>query len=198
MLKAYLSTMLTSCVVPQRIGEWIRVAVLCHRAPKGPRSKPRRRLSIRGLSCSGRLSTVSPARWTWCRPLGSRRPVQPTSGPIPPPLRDSPKCPRYSLVSICLPDETKFLEQPEPGSGTLRRLIAPNSDRRSLYFNTPGVSVGKSKVFFEAYESRMNSVVTHPVFDYKVGYRRALELQPRMIAKVITGEIAIYHPLQTR
>jgi CRISP-associated protein Cas1 len=66
------------------------------------------------------------------------------SGPMPPPLRDSPKCPRCSLVSICLPDETKFLEQPEPGSGTPRRLIAPNSDRRSLYLNTPGVSVGKS------------------------------------------------------
>jgi CRISP-associated protein Cas1 len=65
-------------------------------------------------------------------------------GPIPPPLRDSPKCPRCSLVSICLPDETHVLEQPEPGSGTPRRLIAPNSDRRSLYLNMPGVSVGKS------------------------------------------------------
>jgi CRISPR-associated protein Cas1 len=54
------------------------------------------------------------------------------------------------------------------------------------------------KVFFEAYESRMNNVVTHPVFDYKVSYRRALELQFRMIAKVITGEIALYHPFQTR
>jgi CRISPR-associated protein Cas1 len=54
------------------------------------------------------------------------------------------------------------------------------------------------KVFFEAYESRMNSVVTHPVFDYKVSYRRALELQFRMIAKTITGEIVIYHPFQTR
>jgi CRISPR-associated protein Cas1 len=66
------------------------------------------------------------------------------TGPIPPPLRDSPKCPRCSLVSICLPDETKLLEQPQPLSGTPRPLIAPNSDRRSLYLNTPGVSVGKS------------------------------------------------------
>ena len=60
------------------------------------------------------------------------------------------------------------------------------------------LTTGARKVFFEAYESRMNSVVTHPVFDYKVSYRRALELQLRMIAKVITGEIAIYHPFQTR
>jgi CRISP-associated protein Cas1 len=54
------------------------------------------------------------------------------------------------------------------------------------------------KVFFEAYESRINSVITHPVFDYKVSYRRALELQFRMIAKTVTGEIPIYHPFQTR
>jgi len=66
------------------------------------------------------------------------------NGPIPPPLQDSPKCPRCSLVSICLPDETKLLDQPEPGTGTPRRLIAPNSDRRVLYLNTPGLYVGKS------------------------------------------------------
>lgn len=31
------------------------------------------------------------------------------SGEIPPPLDDSPKCPRCSLVGICLPDETNLL-----------------------------------------------------------------------------------------
>lgn len=31
------------------------------------------------------------------------------SGQIPPPLEDSPKCPRCSLVGICLPDEVRFL-----------------------------------------------------------------------------------------
>jgi CRISPR-associated protein Cas1 len=66
------------------------------------------------------------------------------NGPIPAPLQDSPKCPRCSLVSICLPDETKLLEQPEPQSGASRRLIAPASDKRALYLNTPGLSVGKS------------------------------------------------------
>ena len=52
--------------------------------------------------------------------------------------------------------------------------------------------------FFEMYELRMNSVLTHPVFDYKVSYRRALELQARMLAKVLTGEIPEYVPLTTR
>lgn len=31
------------------------------------------------------------------------------AGHIPPPLEDSPKCPRCSLVGICLPDEVRFL-----------------------------------------------------------------------------------------
>jgi CRISPR-associated endonuclease Cas1/CRISPR-associated protein Cas4 len=39
-------------------------------------------------------------------------------GETPPPLEDSPKCPRCSLVSICLPDEVNFLQrehqQPRP------------------------------------------------------------------------------------
>jgi CRISPR-associated endonuclease Cas1/CRISPR-associated protein Cas4 len=34
-------------------------------------------------------------------------------GRIPPPLVDSPKCPRCSLVGICLPDETRFLQRAE-------------------------------------------------------------------------------------
>ena len=52
--------------------------------------------------------------------------------------------------------------------------------------------------FFEMYEQRMTSVLTHPVFDYKVSYRRALELQARLLAKVLTGEIPEYVPLMTR
>jgi CRISPR-associated protein Cas1 len=41
-----------------------------------------------------------------------------STGAIPPPLEDSPKCPRCSLVGICLPDEVRFLshlsEAPRP------------------------------------------------------------------------------------
>jgi CRISPR-associated protein Cas1 len=54
------------------------------------------------------------------------------------------------------------------------------------------------KRFFQTYEQRMSSLITHPLFDYKVSYRRALELQARLLAKVLTGEIAQYIPLMTR
>jgi CRISPR-associated protein Cas1 len=54
------------------------------------------------------------------------------------------------------------------------------------------------KRFFQTYEQRMCSLITHPLFDYKVSYRRALELQARLLAKTLTGEIAEYIPLMTR
>ena len=54
------------------------------------------------------------------------------------------------------------------------------------------------KKFFQTYEQRMSTLLTHPVFDYKVSYRRALELQARILAKVLTGEIPEYVPLLTR
>ena len=54
------------------------------------------------------------------------------------------------------------------------------------------------KAFFHAYEQRMNSLITHPVFDYKVSYRRVLELQARLLARWLTGEITDYVPMVTR
>ncbi len=45
-------------------------------------------------------------------------------GKLPPPLRDSPKCPRCALVSICLPDEMRSLG----GSDLAPRPIAVGSD----------------------------------------------------------------------
>ncbi|MES2739008.1 MAG: CRISPR-associated endonuclease Cas1 [Verrucomicrobiota bacterium] len=54
------------------------------------------------------------------------------------------------------------------------------------------------KAFFHAYEQRMNTLITHPVFDYKVSYRRVLELQARLLARCLTGEIPEYVPMVTR
>jgi CRISP-associated protein Cas1 len=60
------------------------------------------------------------------------------------------------------------------------------------------LSVAGRKRFFQTYEQRMSSLITHPLFDYKVSYRRALELQARLLGKALTGEIADYIPLMTR
>ena len=91
-------------------------------------------------------------------------------GRIPAPLIDSPKCPRCSLVGICLPDETnrcseggeprlkfvqlKLFDADDPAGaavdespaadGPVRRLVPARDDLRPLYLNSPGLYVGKS------------------------------------------------------
>lgn len=61
---------------------------------------------------------------------------------IPPPLVDSPKCPRCSLVGICLPDEINRLEGRTERA--VRFLAPPADDRVTLYVSKPGASVGVS------------------------------------------------------
>jgi CRISPR-associated protein Cas1 len=58
----------------------------------------------------------------------------------PPPLRASPKCPRCSLVGICLPDETNLLARRD--SRRPRRLIAAAPDAAPLYVTEQGTTVG--------------------------------------------------------
>jgi CRISPR-associated protein Cas1 len=54
------------------------------------------------------------------------------------------------------------------------------------------------KAFFRAYEQRMDTLVTHPLFQYRVNYRRILEIQTRLLARYLTHEIPRYEPFVTR
>ena len=54
------------------------------------------------------------------------------------------------------------------------------------------------KTFLKRFEERLNEEVMHPVFGYKVKYRRCIELQARLLAKYLTGEIEEYPPFVTR
>ena len=58
-------------------------------------------------------------------------------------------------------------------------------------------SYGK-KAVVGGYERRMETEITHPIFIYKVSYRRVLEVQARLLARVISGEIKDYPPFCTR
>lgn len=49
-----------------------------------------------------------------------------------------------------------------------------------------------------AYERRMEESVRHPVFAYSASYRRMLEVQARLLAAVLCGELPEYRPLTTR
>lgn len=54
------------------------------------------------------------------------------------------------------------------------------------------------KSFFRAYEQRMDTLATHPMFGYRVNYRRLLEIQTRLLARLLTGELPSYPVFTTR
>lgn len=64
--------------------------------------------------------------------------------------------------------------------------------------NSVALTPNGRKAFFRAYEQRMDSLVTHPLFGYRVNYRRVLEIQARLLARVLTGELATYPVFTTR
>jgi CRISPR-associated protein Cas1 len=54
------------------------------------------------------------------------------------------------------------------------------------------------RAFILAYERRMDQLVTHPVFGYRVSYRRVLEVQARLFGRFLMGEIPSYPEFRTR
>jgi CRISPR-associated protein Cas1 len=60
------------------------------------------------------------------------------------------------------------------------------------------LSAGGRKGFFRAYELKMDTLVTHPLFEYRVSYRRLLEIQARLLARVLEGELGEYPVFLTR
>jgi CRISPR-associated protein Cas1 len=76
------------------------------------------------------------------------------------------------------------------------RMISPYDFVRAG--DAVNLSPAGRKKFLHAYEKRMGDTITHPVFDYKVSYRRAIELQFRLLARTLTGEITRYVPFTTR
>ncbi|MDE3091865.1 MAG: type I-D CRISPR-associated endonuclease Cas1 [Chloroflexota bacterium] len=54
------------------------------------------------------------------------------------------------------------------------------------------------RTFLEKFEERLNTLIEHPTFGYKATYHKCLELQTRLLAKNLTGEIPAYPPFLVR
>lgn len=76
------------------------------------------------------------------------------------------------------------------------RVIYPKDFVRAG--NAVNLTPAGRKKFIQTYEQRMSHLLTHPLFQYKVCYRRAIELQARILARVLEGQITDYKPLTTR
>ena len=76
------------------------------------------------------------------------------------------------------------------------RMVAPGDFVRAG--NSVSLTPSGRKAFFRAFEQRMDTLVTHPVFGYRINYRRVLEIQARLLARVLTGELGTYPVFTTR
>jgi CRISPR-associated protein Cas1 len=107
--------------------------------------------------------------------------------------------PRYGRASLAL----DLMEPFRPLIADSAVLSAINTRMVTLTdFQRAGNAVALKpdgrKKFFRAYEQRMDTLVTHPLFGYRVNYRRLLEIQTRLLARVLTGELNEYPVFTTR
>ncbi|MFY9780679.1 MAG: CRISPR-associated endonuclease Cas1 [Candidatus Baltobacteraceae bacterium] len=82
-------------------------------------------------------------------------------------------------------------------------LSAINSrELRASHFNRRGKAVVLTddgrRTFIAAIERRLRSTIRHPTFGYEVTYRRALNVQARLLARAIQGDIPAYPSFCTR
>jgi CRISPR-associated protein Cas1 len=76
------------------------------------------------------------------------------------------------------------------------RMVSPDDfvrAGRSVSLTPAGRSA-----LIRAYEQRIDTLVTHPLFGYRVSYRRVLEVQTRLLARYVAGEMPSYKGFETR
>ncbi len=64
--------------------------------------------------------------------------------------------------------------------------------------NACNLSDSGRKAFIQSYERRMDELVTHPVFGYRLSYRQLLEVQARLFGRHLAGEVAGVPTFRTR
>lgn len=114
----------------------------------------------------------------------------------PPPLTDSPKCPRCSLVGICLPDELNFLSRLRGSmrQEDVRRLIPARDDRMPLYVQSQGFTLGKDGEQLEIRE-KGKKVKSVRILDVsQVNVYGNVQVSTQLLAELCREEVPVcYH-----
>ncbi|MFV0407990.1 MAG: CRISPR-associated endonuclease Cas1 [Propioniciclava sp.] len=107
--------------------------------------------------------------------------------------------PRFGRPAMALDVAEEF--RPLVADSTVITLINNGEIRRSDFtIRHLGVALNSRgrRAVIRAYERRLNSEVTHPTFGYKITYRRALEVQSRLLAAHLMREVDGYTAMVTR
>ncbi len=107
--------------------------------------------------------------------------------------------PRFGRPALAL----DLMEECRPllGDSVLLTLVnGRRLTRRDFSARAGTVTLAASgrRAVIAAFERRMTTEIVHPTFRYRVAYGRALELQARLLAAALLGEVPEYRPLVTR
>jgi CRISPR-associated protein Cas1 len=107
--------------------------------------------------------------------------------------------PRYGRPSLALDLAEEF--RPIIGDSVVMTLINNGEVATSDFISRAGAvaltEAGRKAVIL-AFERRMEQEITHPIFGYKISYRRILEVQARLLSRAVLGELAEYPGFCTR
>ncbi len=107
--------------------------------------------------------------------------------------------PRYGRPSLALDLMEEF--RPLIADSAVISLINNGEVSERSFKGRGGAVVLKpkgKKAILRGYERRMDQMVRHPVFGYRISYRRVLEVQGRLIARCLKGELEEYPIFCTR
>lgn len=107
--------------------------------------------------------------------------------------------PRYGRPSLALDLAEEF--RPIIADSTVMMLINNGEVSESSFLSRAGsvaLTEAGRKAVITAFERRMEQEITHPIFGYKISYRRVLEVQARLLSRVLLGELADYPGFCTR
>jgi CRISPR-associated protein Cas1 len=107
--------------------------------------------------------------------------------------------PRYGRPALALDLMEEF--RPLVADSVVINLINNGEVRPADFITRAGACAltphGRKQVL-EGYERRLDTLVTHPHFGYAISYRRIFEVQARLLARHLTGEINFYPAFCTR
>src|SRR5690606_24779755 len=106
---------------------------------------------------------------------------------------------RYGKPSLALDMMEPF--RPLIADSSVISAINNGEVRPTDFVTAPGavaLTEGGRKRFIAAFERRMSQEITHPIFGYKVSYRRLLELQSRLLGRFLLGEIDLFPSFTTK
>ncbi len=107
--------------------------------------------------------------------------------------------PRYGRPSLALDVCEEF--RPLLADSTVLTLINNGEVTESSFISRAGaiaLTTAGRRAVMAGFERRMQSEVTHPLFGYRISYRRILEVQLRLLARTVLKELDEYPSFCTR